>query len=217
MNKHPLFTEADMDAVSKAVTQAEAGISGEIVPVFIDECDNYQEAPLKAFIFGVFLALLTLIVLDRLPLQVFFHQPIWFFTISLCSGLGFAALAYWCKTIKRLFIHEQQMLLRAQQKADTCFIAHQVYNTRQHTGIMIFIAFYEKTVIVKPDFAIDEKVEQSEWDAITTKIVNAIKTKQASKGIIEAIEDCGRLLKEKNFLANANDTNELNNKLRFDA
>lgn len=215
MSKQNYFTDTDMKAISDAIKDAETGISGEIVPVFIDECDNYTEAPLKAFAFGVLMALLALVVIDRLPIGIFLHQPFWFFIISLVSGMAFAAFTLWCKPVKRFFLSEQQMILRAQQKADTCFIAHRVYNTKQHTGIMIFIAFFERTVIIKPDFAIDEKVEQAEWDNITSLVVNAIRKKQTVKGMVDAINQCSALLKKKGFIAESNDNNELENKLHF--
>jgi putative membrane protein len=108
------------------------------------------------------------------------------------------------------------MDLATRKRAENAFLEEEVFNTRQRTGIMIFISFFEHEVIVMADKGISKVVEQKEWDAIVRNIIEHVRKGKIIDGIEAAILRCGEILLEKEFLITPDDENELKDDLRID-
>jgi len=83
-------------------------------------------------------------------------------------------------------------------------------------GIMIFISFFEREVMVIADRGISKVVEQKEWDKMVQGIIQNIRMGKVVDGIEAAILRCGEILLEKGFLKTADDVNELKDDLRIE-
>jgi putative membrane protein len=99
-------------------------------------------------------------------------------------------------------------LRRAARTAREQFLAQGVHNTQDRCGILIFVSVGEHYVEILADRAINEKVEQAEWDAIVADFVQAVKKGEVAAGFEQAVAACGKLL-ETNFPATPGDRNEL--------
>jgi putative membrane protein len=82
------------------------------------------------------------------------------------------------------------------------------------TGVLIYISLYEHVVRVLPDDAICEKVEPKEWERVSRLVIEGIRSKQAAKGLTNAILKCGELLASR-FPIEADDVDELPSRLHF--
>ena len=102
------------------------------------------------------------------------------------------------------------------KKAESAFLEQEVFNTRHRTGIMIFISFFEREVIVMADRGISKVVDQKEWDKMVRGIVENIRKGKVTEGIEGAILRCGEILLEKGFVQSADDVNELSDDLRIE-
>lgn len=102
------------------------------------------------------------------------------------------------------------------KRAENAFLQEEVFNTRQRTGIMIFISFFEHEVIVMADKGISEVVDQKEWDSMVRKIIDNVKQGKIVDGIEAAILRCGEILLEKGFVITPDDVNELGDDLRIE-
>jgi len=87
-----------------------------------------------------------------------------------------------------------------------------VYNTRDRTGILIFISLMEHQVILLADSGIDEKIEQKQWQQMVDHIIAGIKSGKIADHLCKSITDCGILL-EQYFPIKEDDTNELANEI----
>ncbi len=87
-----------------------------------------------------------------------------------------------------------------------------VYKTRDRTGILIFISLLERKIELIADSGINEKITQSRWNDIVTHIISGIKAKELANNLIEAIDECGKLL-SKYFPIKKDDENELENEI----
>ena len=83
-------------------------------------------------------------------------------------------------------------------------------NTRDKTGILIFISVFERKVWVLADEGINEKVDRDTWQEIVDIVTLGIKEKRQGSALCNAIKRCGELL-ENNFPIKPDDTDELDN------
>jgi putative membrane protein len=90
-----------------------------------------------------------------------------------------------------------------------------VFNTKDRTGILIFISFFEHEVIVMADKGINKVVDQKQWDQIVAGLVSHIRSGKIVEGLEVSIKQCGDLLLEKGFLKTDDDVNELGDELRI--
>ncbi|MGC3948225.1 MAG: TPM domain-containing protein [Chryseolinea sp.] len=117
--------------------------------------------------------------------------------------------------MKRLLAGRTNLDSTARQRAENAFLEEEVFNTRQRTGIMIFISFFEHEVIVMADKGINSVVDKSRWDEIVSDLIGNIRQGDVVNGLEKAIARCGAILFEKGFNKSEDDTNELRDDLRL--
>jgi putative membrane protein len=87
-----------------------------------------------------------------------------------------------------------------------------VYETAEHSGILIFVSYMERQVRIVADSGIASKISQDLWNIIADDLAQGIKSGQTKEGFISAVEKCGQLLAE-NFPAHEENPNELSDGL----
>ena len=84
--------------------------------------------------------------------------------------------------------------------------------TRDRTGILIYILLSRREFYILADSGINEKVEQSVWDNIRDKMEEEFKHGHYLEGVLNTVEKVGNILGE-HFPIKPDDTNELSNKV----
>lgn len=213
------FTESDLGRIKSAVREAESRISGEIVPVIVERSGNYTLANYKGGIIGAALTFVMMIILDRYVISdassTLYYDPVFIFVVVVLGGIAAAVLANFVDPFKRLMINQQQLDVSTRQRAENAFLEEEVFNTRQRTGIMIFISFFEHEVIVMADKGISKVVDQKQWDSIVADLIGFIRNGKMVDGLEVAIKRCGEILLEKGFHKTEDDINELGDDLRI--
>ena len=209
------FSDADLERIKAAVYEAESKISGEIVPVIVPKSGYYSIANYKGGLFGAAFAFLLVIVLDRFVPALAVYDPLLIFAIIILVGILGATAAHFSDTVKRMLIGQQHMDNATRQRAENAFLEEEVFNTRHRTGIMIFISFMEREVIVMADKGISKVVEQKEWDKMVNGLTDHIRKDKVVEGLEAALKRCGEILLEKGFHKTADDENELPDDLRI--
>jgi putative membrane protein len=213
------FSEQDLSRIKAAVNQAEDKISGEIVPVIVERSGYYNIANYKSAVIAAALAFVMMIILDRYVISdssnTLFYDPVFIFVVVTCVGLIGAVLPNFIDPLKRFFISQQQLDVSTRLRAENVFLEEEVFNTKQRTGILIFISFFEHEVIVMADKGINKVVDQKQWDQIVISLVTHIRNGKIVEGLEAAISQCGELLLQKGFHKTDDDTNELSDDLRI--
>jgi len=210
-----LFSDADLEKISDAVRDAERKTSGEIVPYFVERSDDYEVAVWRG---GTLFGAVTAFVL--LAIHMFsseWHGIGLIETILLVAGtwaLGMV-LVHWVPTLKRMLAGNALLEQRVAQRAAQAFIAEEVFQTRDRTGILLFLSHLEHKVLVVGDSGINRKVHQSEWESIVARMVQGVNDRKPAQGLVEAIEMCGTLLQKHGVKRRKSDKNELSNRLRI--
>ncbi len=209
------FSPGDLDKIQAAVKEAESRTSGEIVPYVVEQSDPYEEAVWRC---AGLITLLTLVSMFFVHRFTDFWFPVSVRELALATmlagGLG-AVAAHFIPLLKRFFAGKDTLHRRVTTRATEAFVSEEVFNTRDRTGILIFISSFEREVIVLGDSGINAKVEQHEWDRIVEMIITGINTKKSADGLIDAIRACGELLERKGIEKRADDKDELSDSLRL--
>jgi putative membrane protein len=205
MRVEELFDSEAFLAVERAVEEAERTTSAEIVPMVVDRSDDYPGvraagAAVLAFIGGICVLGLGLDPWLWLP-------P---------TQVGVFALASWSLGHRRILRHLIPARIRAERvdrTARLAFLENGLVDTRDRTGILIFISLLEHRVEILADRGIDRHVDDVVWDGLVERILAAIRERRAEEGLVEAIRECGELLAA-HFPPRPDDTDELHNRLR---
>lgn len=199
-----LVTSDEKAQVEAAITAAEQRTSGEIVAVIARASASYVSvAPMLA-------ALLALLV--PWPLIYFTWWPVQdIYLLQLAVFVVAAALFYW-PPIRLALVPNSIKRDRAHKRAIEQFVAQNLYTTRSHTGVLIFLSEAERYAEVVADQNISAKVAQSDWQALIDRLTVRIGDGEAAEGLCEAITSAGELLAA-HFPPGSGPANELPNHL----
>lgn len=210
------FTDSDLERIKLAVREAEAKISGEIVPVLVSRSGYYLIANYKACLIAVTGTFLLLVFFDRFIPSLAIQDMLIVFLIVALMGVAGAMAPNFSQPLKRMLIARGQLDHATRQRAESAFLEQEVFSTRHRTGIMIFVSFFENEVIVMGDRGISKVVDQKAWDKIVRDLTEKIMHDKVVEGLEAAIKKCGEILLEKGFKRTADDVNELRDDLRIE-
>jgi len=197
-----LLDERAFAAIEAAVHSAERATSGEIVPMLVERSDPYAEARIGA-------AALVAFALGGLALV--FAPSLWIWLVP--AQVGVFAASLWLfgrRALLRLLVPPEVSAERVDRAASLAFREAGLVETRDRTGILIYVSLLEHRVVVLADRGIDSRVEPGTWDAVVARIVEGIKADRAEEGIADGIRLCGAILASR-FPPRPDDTNEIPN------
>jgi uncharacterized membrane protein len=84
--------------------------------------------------------------------------------------------------------------------------------TKEHNGVLIYVAVKDKTFVIYGDQGINDKVADDFWDSTRDVMVSHFKNGNFKQGLIDGIHKAGEELK-KFFPYQNNDVDELSNEI----
>lgn len=213
-----LFTDADKQRIREAVAAAEEKTSGEIVPYIVPRSGDYEVAVWRGAvalaILALFGALLTFQFYDGWGLT-------WLYAgwgtalLTLLAGTVGAFCTAFIPPLKRFLAGRDRLARIVHQRAMEAFVEEEVFDTRDRTGILLFISLFEHRIEVLGDTGINESVSPDDWTEVVLCVRDGIKSDRIAEGLVEAIGMCGRLLERRGVEIRPDDTDELSNRLRI--
>ncbi|UCF98040.1 MAG: TPM domain-containing protein [Spirochaetaceae bacterium] len=207
------LSDPEKQTIQACVKEVEKRTSGEIVPMVVSASYHY---PMSNMIGGLIFALLIAIAVTL----VYGIQKSWggvtalelwvFPAVFAVAFLLFHELVKRISWLKRIFITKAEIAEEVEEAALTSFYRNGLNNTRDRTGILIFISVFERKAYVLADEGINSKVKSGVWQEVVNLIVDGIKQHHQADGICRAVRRCGDLIRE-HFPIKADDTNELDN------
>jgi putative membrane protein len=207
MNGTTLLTQDQIRSLTDAVSAAERGTSGEIVPVVLHASDRYPGARWRCAIAFSGLCAFTLVL--AMPLL----HPIWYLWIqvpALAIGYALGSISW----VQRKFLATVEMDEETHQRALEAFHLHGLHATRDRTGVLILVSMLERRVQILADSGINAKVAPSAWSGIVDRLTARIRGGELCEGLTHAIAECGELL-AREFPSAPGDRNELPNHPRI--
>lgn len=209
------LSAADLSAIREATRAAEERTGGELVCVLVKRCDPYPGTPWMGAALGAIFGAGAIGVWQTTAAG---WQPIDPFLLPLGTLLG-AALGFLVVValplLRRLLVPTVVLDRRVDHRAAAAFLDEEVFATRDRTGVLLFVAFFEHRVRILVDEGIRERVDAEVWDAITGELTRGIRAGRTREALVDAIEACGRILTERGVDRRADDENELSNRPRL--
>ncbi len=207
------LTEEEKREIETCVKEVEKNTSGEIVPLVVSASYHYPMSNMiGALIFGLLISVvLTLVFSIRKSWGGVTALDLWLFpAVFAVSFLLFHELIKRISWLKRIFITKAEINEEVEEAALTSFYRNGLNNTRDHTGILIFISVFERRAFVLADEGINAKVDTGVWQEIVGTVVQGIRQRRQAQGICRAVRRCGDLIR-KAFPIKSGDTDELDN------
>ena len=207
------LSDAEIKEVESCVAEVEKTTSGEIVPMIVSSSYHYPLSDMiGGLIFGLAAAIaVTVIFSIRKSWGGVTVFDLWLFPAVLAvSFIAFHELVKRIPRLKRLFVTKAEIGEEVEEASLTSFYRYGLQNTRDRTGILIFISVFERRAVVLADVGIDDKVDESVWKDVVDIVVSGFKNRNHSQAICQAVQRCGDIIKE-HFPIKPDNTDELGN------
>lgn len=195
-----LFNADDRRQISQAVGEAEARTSAEIVPVVAASSGRYDR---PEDIVGLWIGLLLLaIVWLVLPEQSTAEPGSWgsvpaglhLLALVLAVLVGFVLGAFigarvgW---LRRLFTPARQMRQEVLARAQQVFYLNRVHRTTGATGLLIYVALFERMAAVIADQTVLEKLGQGTLNELCVSLTADLRSTSPTQALCTTIRVAG--------------------------
>ncbi len=212
------FSDSDLEKIGKAVKEAEKETSGEIKVAFIRESYDYAKFELFFALIAGFLSLGVLMIFPE-KIEFFVKNMFWEYS-PVYTAIFFGIFPFLIITIfyllanlsfvDRLIVPGSVMARKVNERAVRYFMESGIFNTRDRTGILIFLSFLERRVELIADKGISSKIPKERWEDIVSHITDGIRSGKTIENLVDSVRECGIILSESDkFPIKPDDENEL--------
>jgi putative membrane protein len=198
-----LFDEVARKRIEDTIAEIEQRTAAELVVVTVPRSDSYPETRMAA---ALFCALLSGVVGHTFWPQLRVVEVLWLEEAAALFGFLIAGVPW----LLRLITPAQRVHGLVERRARDAFLEHNVFATRDRTGVLILISELERRVVIMGDKAIHERIEAKGWQTHVQRIVDGIRQGRAAQGVCDVLNTIGTVL-QTHFPARSDDINELPN------
>ena len=215
-----LFNEEQRKRIEKAVVDAEAKTSCEIVPVVATASGRYDRPEdMIGLWMAVFAAIAVWLIFPRLsdesgswggmPFYVGLLTMVAGVVLSFIAGVVVGSRVEW---LRRLFTPRKQMLEEVSARARETFFDKRVHHTSGATGVLIYVSLFERMAVVLGDQTVLDKLGQTSLDRLCQQLTEGLHQGDSTAAICSVIAEAGKQLSSPLPRA-AGDVNELQDTL----
>jgi putative membrane protein len=208
MGIQPVFSESDLEAIRRATADGERRSSGEIVPYIVERVVDSDEARWAGAALGALGAALVAGIVHAFG-GFWGGFGIWWIALPTFVGAGVGYLVAGLEAVGRRLIPEDRLERAVDLRAKAAFLEEEVFATRERTGILIFLALFERRAMILADSGIHRSVPEDAWQGVVDDLISGIKAGRAAKALEEAVTVCGKLLEEHGVERRPDDEDEL--------
>lgn len=218
------LTDSDRIAIARAVHNAEAETSGEIVPILAEVSDSYEDVALAWSALVAMLALAALTIAPHFYLALVDRMMGWWghewppravFTLALAVAV-IKFIAMWLlqlwRPLRLALVPGRIKRARVQARAIAAFKLGTERRTRAATGVVIYLSRAERRAEIVADAAIAGKVPAQTWAAPMAAMLAEIRAGRLASGLVVAIAQVGAIIAP-HFPRGGDDINELPDRL----
>ena len=220
MLKRLALKDSDFEEIKQAVVEAEKSTSGEIALALTAESSSYAFWELLS---SILTSCALFVCIFPLSAQVYswLDSMLWGMKPSYLTAFYFVVCAllvlvlycfYNIPAVDRLIIPLGARNSAVSSGAMKYFAESGVYCTKEHSGILIYVSYFEKQVRIIADKGISEKISPDLWKLIADEMTENLAGGNAKEAYLGAIKRCGELLAE-NFPCGKENPDELNDGL----
>ncbi|ADW17776.1 protein of unknown function DUF477 [Desulfobulbus propionicus DSM 2032] len=201
------FSTEEQEQITQAVREMEGQTSGEIVPMVVSASHSYPEAQLTgAVLLSLPLALIAAFATSSL--LWWRGEVLWLFLLFFLCFFAGARLLVRHPVLLRLFLRDERTEEEVQRAALAHFYSEGLHQTRDATGVLIYISVLERRVWILGDQGINERLAPQTWQHCVDGLARGIREKRQAAALYTAIAEIGTLLRD-HFPPRTDDRNEL--------
>ena len=208
MHLRALFSEVDLEAIRAATAAGESRTAGEIVPYIVERVVDRDTARWRGATLGALGVALVAGIANAFG-DFWGGYGVWWITLPAVVGAGAGYLVAGIDTVGRRLIPEDHIERSVHLRAEAAFLEEEVFATRDRTGILVFLALFERRAVILADEGIHRAVPQGEWQHVVDDLIAGVKARRAAAALIEAIARCGGLLEQYEVERRPDDEDEL--------
>lgn len=157
-----------LNKFKNAVSEIEKTTSCELMIVISRFSGNYKDKDACFGVLGIFL-ILFIILFSNFNFSNYFVIP--------DCALAFALFYFMSSkipVIRRILTTPKRRLKEAEEGSKTAFFDEKITHTRDRNGILIYVALFEKKVIIHVDTAIEAKIQPALWNHLSNELENIL-------------------------------------------
>jgi putative membrane protein len=188
VSERDFLSPAAREAARRAVVEAEAETSAEIVVSVRRLSGRYREAD---YLFGFAVSLLALLALLFLPQEF----PLWVFAPDV--ALGFAAGAFACSRLpplRRLLTSPRVREANVRQASRAAFLDGGLSRLPRRNAVLVYVGLFERRVDVVADVGIDTGPPDAHWSEALDGLAGALRPRPDYERFLAALRGMGRAL-----------------------
>ena len=202
------FSDSDLETIRRATAEAERRTGGEIVTVIVGRAGLYEATLWKSVCVGALVGVAGAVALAARQAWWVGDPLLWVAVPPVAGGLAtFGLLSAW-PALRRRLIGAEQRARVSRRRAQVAFLEEAVFETRERTGILLFVAMFEHCVHIIADAGIAAKVDESVWRDVSDRLAARLREGRGADGIVEAVARCGELLEQHGVARREDDINE---------
>lgn len=209
------FSDDELTAIRRATEAAEAQTGGELVCVIVDQCDSYQGSLWQATALGAVAGTLATGLAHTFLDLWGISSLLWILLPPLLGASAAALLATSSSTLRRALTPPAVLDRRVDRRAAVAFVDEEIFDTRDRTGVLLFVALFEHRIRILRDRGVEGRVPAAAWDEIAANLALDLRAGRRGPAVVEAIEACGDLLAVHGVERRPDDVNELGDEPRL--
>lgn len=183
------FDQSYFDRVTQTVEQIETKTSAEVVVAIYPESGSYRDADYLA---GSLFAMAWLLFAVFNPW--FTHPPGMLpFESALLFGLGMITSIN-VPQVRTMLTRSPRRDEQVRTAAGSLFVDDGVANTRERTGVLIYLSRFEQQVEVIADLGIVDRIGAEEWNGCVFELHKATMADDPADALLRGINHVGELL-----------------------
>ena len=197
-----LFNEEQRKQVEKAVMEAEAKTSCEIVPVVATASGRYDRPEDMIGLWMAIFAAITVWLIfprqsnesgswDGMPFYVGLLTMVASVLVAFIAGAVAGSRFGW---LRRLFTPRKQMLDEVSARAREIFFDKRVHHTSGATGMLIYVSLFEHMAVVLGDQEVLDKLGQTSLDRLCQQLTEGLHQGDSTDAICSVIAEAGKQL-----------------------
>lgn len=202
------FSESDLLAIREATTAAETRTGGEIVPYIVSRTIEKDQAMWRAAAFGALAAALAAGLVNVFG-GYWGGSGVWWITLPAVVGSGLGFFLGGLDSAGRLLIPDDQVEHAVLVRAEAAFVEEEVFDTRDRTGILVFLSLAERRAVILADAGINRSVPEGTWQDLVDDLVAGIQAGRPAEAMRAAVIRCGEVLEEHEVALRPDDVDEL--------
>ena len=195
------LSEPEFKDIDSAVQKAESGTRGEIALAVVAESDSYAFWELSAAIYSSFLVLCCLFPFTKQISaflgKLFWTEEVWhvvaFYMAACVIVIAVFYILYNIPWFDSLIIPRRVKQKAVMNRAMRYFAESGVYCTSKHSGILVFVSYFEHEVRIIADKGLNDNIADGLWEEIADEVAQSIAKKSAKDGFLAAVEKCGEV------------------------